>query len=40
MICNNKVGSYYIVALNGNIINNIINNIGATTARCVHGSGA
>ena len=29
-----------MVTLNGNIINNISNNIGATTARCVHGSGA
>ena len=30
-----------IVILNGNIIYNIIsNNIGATTALCVHGSGA
>ena len=27
-------------SFNGNIINNISNNIGAMTARCVHSSGA
>ena len=33
MICNKKANQ-----LGSNIINNIGNNIGATTERCVHGS--
>ena len=31
---------WLIVTLNGNIINNESNEIGAKTVRCIHGSGA
>ncbi len=40
MICNKEANKLGLIVTLGNIIINISNNICATTALCVHGSGA